>query len=177
MVRNLSFHDFIGYDRRQLEVNIGADLESCAVTCYHSQQYAEKTLMQKLQDFGAENLNSLSLVYLASDLALLNGAGIEADVYDSCMLLTRYFFTSRYPNKRRSTVFTPEMAADSIIRASEIAAWCNSFVVPEDPAGLELLVERMVVLDGIRETRKRERESGFFRRYDENECGCLRIGP
>ena len=81
--------------RDRIGVNRRSGLGSYAGTCYHCQQYAEKILKQKLRDFGAENVQSHTLMILAGDLALLNEVNISAPRYaalrEACACLMRTY--------------------------------------------------------------------------------------
>lgn len=149
------FNRFIGYDHKQLVVNAGADFESYAGTCFHSQQLAEKVLKQKLQVMGVENVYTHSLLSLADDLAFLYGYDINGkgthDLREALISLSDQYIATRYPLEGRSyPKITKKMAEDSVDQCRLILAWVGSMNVP---ANMEHLDQRREELDVKRKIR------------------------
>lgn len=163
MVRKDRFWRHIGYERRQLEVNGSHELESYAGTCYHAQQFSEKMMKQKLEDFGAKNKNTHNLSHLANNLAFLSGTDLESAenrfITEACQNLTQWYGESRYPSDDEEVEpeVTLSMARVSMQYAHLIADWVDSLVVPTDPYGVELVKQRVKELE---EKESQERKKG-----------------
>lgn len=131
MRRNLSFRRFINYERRQLKVNEAAGFQSYAGTCYHSEQYAEKVLKEKLAELDVtprrtHDLNEL-LMTIAYRLGLDTDASDFKAIEKNCADLSDMYHRSRYPDFRwENSIITKRMATRSVRQADEIVAWVRS---------------------------------------------------
>lgn len=131
MRRKLSFRRFINYERRQLKVNRGAEYHSYAGTCYHSEQYAEKVLKEKLKELDIPFDRDHNLSNLLRKLASASGVDVDdpsfRKVESACSDLSLAYRKSRYLDIRwENSPITKRMAVRSVQQADEIVAWVRS---------------------------------------------------
>lgn len=127
---------YIGYDRRQVEINTEHGYEPYAMTCYHSHQIAEKTLKDALSAFGREKARGHNLEYLVRDLAIRARAETRTatfkQIQEYCRVLDPYYEGARYPPDDETDLeFTEEMAIEAVEASESIRQWVDSLILPD----------------------------------------------
>lgn len=132
------FERFVGYEIRQLKVNKDADLQCYAGTCYHAEQYAEKTLKARMQDFG------IGFKYIHDPGKLVQALAVGTcqrlddkwyiEAYDAAKALDLIYRVVRYPNHSEGvpTKVTRRMAEKALKDADTVVTWANS-IRPSEP--------------------------------------------
>ena len=107
--------------------------EPFASTCYHAQQYAEKSLKDAISACGGSFSPTHNLTKLVRNLSLLTNTDMTDSEYNDIMrrssFLTRLYDDSRYPNTHgRDRTFTVDDAETATDDAEIIARWAESLV-------------------------------------------------
>lgn len=132
------FERFVGYEKRQLKVNKDAGLQSFAGTCYPAEQYAEKTIKARLDDFGIQFRPIHNPGKLIQALAIGTGQRLDderyLEAYNAAMALDVIYRVVRYPDDSEGvpTRVTRRMAEKSLNDARIVVDWANS-LHPEAP--------------------------------------------
>lgn len=141
--KNSSFWRFIGYDRRQLEVNRRYRFESYSGTVFHAQQFAEKIMKQKLKLAGAENIrthNLCALVAALCDYCIDPREKDLSEVEDACRTLSAGYISCRYPVPGADPMVLDEKTARYAMQcASVITAWVGTLIIPDMVSDLPVL--------------------------------------
>ena len=156
-----AFSKFAQTDREQYVQNKGHGSTPFASTCYHAQQYAEKSLKGAISSCGGDFNPTHNLTKLVRNLSLLTNTDTTDSEYNDVMrrssFLTRLYDDSRYPNHHGNDRMFTENDADTAMENAEfIAAWAESLA------------------DGFTMTSESPRSTTCRRRHKHGRGGCSR---
>jgi HEPN domain-containing protein len=124
-MRRNSFYAYAQSDLQQMEINKEHGYIPYSNTCVAAQQYVEKMLKDKLQDFEDFPPKTHNIHVLMEALSE-SGIPIDDDLYDKATVLSSFYLSARYPDVRPADI--GEESAESACQfAKQIVNYYESF--------------------------------------------------